>query len=160
MPNILHRIVCVLVALIFVSGSALAASTSSFQGIVKDPKGRVIPGAIIRVEKDGKLVSKIKTDADGHYISAPLSPGIYAVGLIIDSTLIATLANAKTKAAGPTELNFNLQDRRFWVQDTGSNIRRQVDPNDPNSLVPTHQVYKTDADYLRRMQDRTAGAMH
>ena len=158
MPNILHRILCVLVALIFVSGSALAASTSSFQGTVKDPKGRLIPGAIIRVEKDGKLVSKIKTDADGHYISAPLSPGIYTVDLIINSTLIATLANAKTKTSGPTELNFNLQNKRYWVQDTGSNIRRPVDPNDPNSLVPYHQVTKTGPEYLQRMQDRTAGA--
>jgi hypothetical protein len=156
----MHRILSIALALTFVSGSALAASTSSFQGIVKDPKGRLIPGAIVRVEKDGKLITKIKTDADGHYMSASLPSGTYSVGLIIDSHLIATLANAKTKASGPTELNFNLQDRRYWVQDTGSNIRRQVDPNDPNSLVPYHQVSKTDADYLQRMQDRTAGAMH
>src|SRR6266478_5363697 len=101
MSNILPRILSVLVALIFVSGSALAARTSSFQGMVKDPKGHLIPGAIIRVEKDGKIVSKAKTDADGHYVSASLSPGIYTVHLIVDSALIATLANAKTKAAGP-----------------------------------------------------------
>lgn len=159
MPNILHRFVCVLVALIFVSGSALAASTSSFQGIVKDPKGRLIPGAIIRVEKDGKLVSRIKTDGDGHYASTVLPPGIYKVDLIVDSNTIATLANAKTKTSGPTELNFNLQNKRYWVQDTGSNIRRPVDPDDPNSQVPYHQLRKTGPDYLRRMQDRTAGAM-
>ena len=158
MANILHRFLCVLVALTFLSGSALAASTSSFQGIVKDPKGRVLPGAIIRVEKDGKLVSKAKTDADGHYTSTVLSPGIYKVDLIVGSNTIATLANAKTKTSGSTELNFNLQDKRYWVRDTGGNIRRPVDPNDPNSLVPNRQVYKFGPDWLQQMQDRTAGA--
>jgi Carboxypeptidase regulatory-like domain len=154
----MHRILCILLALTFTSGSAWA-STSSFQGIVKDPKGHLIPGAIIRVEKDGKIVSKAKTDADGHYVSAPLSPGVYTVDLIIDSAMIAALTNAKTKAAGSTELNFNLQDKRYWVRDTGSNIKREVDPNDPSSLAPNYQLYKTGRDYLQRMQDRTAGAM-
>jgi hypothetical protein len=154
----MNRIFSILLALTFVSGSALAG-TSSFQGIVKDPKGHLIPGAIVRVEKDGKLVCKSKTDADGHYVSTPLPAGVYMVALVIDSHLIATLANAKTKAAGPTELNFNLQDKRYWVIDTGSHLKREVDPNSPNSLAPTHQLYKLDADWLQRMQDRTAGAM-
>lgn len=118
-----------------------------------------MPGAVILVAKDGKIVSKTKTDADGHYVSAPVPSGTYKVDLVINSATIATLANAQTKATGPTELNFFLQNRRFWVQDTGSNIRRYVDPDDPNSLAPTHQLYKTGPDYLQRMQDRTAGTM-
>jgi hypothetical protein len=153
----MKKVLSVLLALTFVSGSAWA-STTSFQGIVKDPKGNLIPGAVIRVEKDGKTVFKAKTNADGHYTTAQLAPGVYTVNLVIDSNLIATLAKAKTKAAGPTELNFNLQDKRYWVRDTGTNIKREVDPNDPNSLAPTYQVYKTGPDYLQRMQDRTAGA--
>jgi Carboxypeptidase regulatory-like domain len=153
----MNKVFSILLALTFVSGTAWA-STSSFQGIVKDPKGRIIPGAVIRVEKDGKLLAKAKTDADGHYVTAPVAPGMYQVALVIDSTLIATYTNAKTKTAGPTDLNFSLQDKRFWVQDAGSNVRRSVDPNDPNALVPDHQVLKAGSEYLQRMQDRTAGA--
>lgn len=159
MLNILSKIFCVLFALTLVSGSAWAASTSSFQGIVKDPKGRMIPGAVIRVEKDGKLVSKIKTDADGHYTTTAVKPGAYTVALDVDKHTIATLPNAKTKSSGPTELNFNLQDKHSWVLDTGSRLKREVDPNSPNSQASTYQVYKAGPDYLRRMQDRTAGAM-
>ena len=87
----------------------------------------------------GKIVSKTRTDANGRYISNSLPAGFYKVDLVINSTLIATLADAKTNPAGRTEVNFDL--RRAPVQVGGDRVI-------------------TDASALQRAQDRTAFGMH
>src|ERR1700736_1947922 len=105
----LRRIGFGFLALLLAAGIA-AASTSAFDGTAKDTKGQPIKNAEVRVTaKDGKIVCKLKTDANGHYISNALVPGTYKVDLFINSTLKATLAQARTKPAGSTELNFDLR---------------------------------------------------
>ena len=136
----LSKLVCVFLAVSLAAGSALAAGTSAFEGTVKDPRGRLYSGAEIRVIQAGKIISKTKTDADGHYVCAPLPAGVYKVDLVINSTLIATLADAKTNPAGRTAINFDL--RNAPVQ------------------IPGGDRVVTDASVLQRAQDRTAFGMH
>lgn len=162
MNIILPRIVAVFLALGFVAGNASASGKSDFEGVVRDTKGRPIKNAEIRVErKDGKIISTNKTDANGHYVSSFLAAGTYRVDLLIGSTLRATLEDAKTVSTGPTELNFDFRDakkRLVWLPQTGTNLGRWVDLDDPNSGISTHQLYVLDPEYLRLMQDRTVGS--
>ena len=87
------------------------ATTSSIQGIVKDAKGQPIKGADVRIEsKDGsKLLKTVKTDANGRYVSDGLPAGVYRVTLVVNGAVKTSINNTKTKADGPTQLNFDLK---------------------------------------------------
>ena len=162
----LRRIGFGFLALLLAAGIA-GASTSAFEGTVKDTKGQPIKNAEVRVTaKDGKIICKLKTDANGHYISNALVPGTYKVDLFINSTLKATLAEARTKPAGATELNFDLKDaskkRRVWVKETGTNIGRwvEVDENGNASagdLPNNTRMSKANAERIQANQTNNSG---
>ena len=83
------------------------AGTSVIEGVVKDPTGRPIKGADVRIE--AKNFSKIvKTDAHGHYVCDGLGVATYKATLLINGQVKASIANATTQAGKPTQLNFNL----------------------------------------------------
>jgi len=86
------------------------AGTSALEGIVKDPTGRPIKGADVRIE--AKNFDKVvKTDANGHYISDGLAVGAYKVTLVVNGAVKASILNAKTQSGKPTQLNFSLPTR-------------------------------------------------
>jgi Carboxypeptidase regulatory-like domain len=83
------------------------AGTSVLEGVVKDPNGRPVKGADVRIE--AKNFSKIvKTDANGHYVCAGLGVATYKVSLVINGQVKASIADAKTQQVKPTQLNFDL----------------------------------------------------
>jgi hypothetical protein len=92
---------------LLVTFTVCAAGSSVLEGLVKDPTGRPIKGADVRIE--AKNLSKIvKTDANGHYTCNGLGVGIYKVTLVVSGQVKASIANAKTQAGKPVQLNFNL----------------------------------------------------
>jgi hypothetical protein len=92
---------------LFVLAFSAWAGTPALEGIVKDPTGRPIKGADVRIE--AKDFSKIvKTDARGHYISDALAVGTYKVTLVVNGSVKASIMNAKTQLGKPTQLNFDL----------------------------------------------------
>jgi len=92
---------------LLVTFSVWAAGTSALEGIVKDPTGRPIKGADVRIE--AKNVSKVvKTDANGRYVCDGLGVATYKVSLVISGQVKASIANAKTQAGKPAQVNFNL----------------------------------------------------
>ena len=83
------------------------AGTSVLEGVVKDPTGRPVKGADVRIE--AKNFSKVvKTDANGRYVCDGLGVATYKATLVINGQVKASIANAKTQAGQPTQLNFNL----------------------------------------------------
>src|SRR5437899_11539988 len=98
------------IGLILLATSAWAA-TSAIQGVVTYSKGKPIKGADVRIEtrNGGKLFKTVKTDANGRYVSDGLAAGVYRVTLIVNGTVKASINDAKTKATGPTQLNFDLK---------------------------------------------------
>jgi len=57
------------------------AGTSVLEGVVKDPNGRPVKGADVRIE--AKNFSKIvKTDANGHYVADGLGVATYKATLV------------------------------------------------------------------------------
>jgi TolB-like protein/tRNA A-37 threonylcarbamoyl transferase component Bud32 len=114
-----------------------ADGPASLQGFVKDAKGEPIKGADVRIEsRDGKeVVSTVKTDPKGRYISQGLQPGVYRVTLLVNGAVKASIMNTQTKANQPTQLNFDFKQtsqagntarrgkRMVWVPSrTGSHI--------------------------------------
>src|SRR5438105_8861639 len=86
------------------------AGPSAIQGVVKDAKGQAIKGADVRIEsRDGsKLIKTVKTDANGRYVSDGLPAGVYRVTLVVNGAVKTSINNTKTKADGPTQMNFDL----------------------------------------------------
>src|ERR1700757_426660 len=85
----------------------VCAGTSVLEGVVKDPTGRPVKGADVRIE--AKNFSKIvKTDTNGRYICDGLGVATYKATLVINGQVKASIANAKTQAGKPVQLNFNL----------------------------------------------------
>src|SRR5437870_13671077 len=95
-----------LVGSLLVTFTGWAAGASALEGVVKDPTGRPIKGADVRIE--AKNFSKIaKTDASGHYISSGLAVGTYKVTLVVNGSVKASIPNAKTQLGKSTQLNFD-----------------------------------------------------
>jgi len=85
----------------------VCAGTSVLEGVVKDPNGRPVKSADVRIE--AKNFSKIvKTDANGHYVCDGLGVATYKATLVINGQVKASIANAKTQAGKPAQLNFDL----------------------------------------------------
>jgi hypothetical protein len=83
------------------------AGLSILEGIVKDPTGRPIKGADVRIE--AKNFSKIvKTDANGHYVCDGLGVATYKVTLVVGGQVKASIVNARTQSGKAAQLNFNL----------------------------------------------------
>src|SRR5882724_8595049 len=108
--HIMKLLRVVFIGLVLCVATAWAA-TSVLQGTVKDPKGHPIKGADVRIEtKDGsKLIKTVKTDANGRYTADALPAGVYRVTLVVNGAVKTSINNTKTKADGPTQLNFDLK---------------------------------------------------
>ena len=147
------------------------AATSVLQGIVKDPKGHPIKGADVRIEsRDGsKLIKMVKTDANGRYVSDGLPAGVYRVTLVVNGAVKTSINNTKTRADGPTQLNFDLKPvsasqataaaksgkHMVWVpNNTGTHIGgRWVEvPDTGNAEAGALNVKRGSAEALRREQ--------
>jgi hypothetical protein len=96
---------------VFLVTFSVFAGTSVLEGVVKDPAGRPIKGASVRIE--GKNSSKIlRTDASGHYVADSLAVGTYKVVLVINGQVKASILDAKTHLGKPTQLNFDLSQKK------------------------------------------------
>jgi hypothetical protein len=93
------------------SVASASAGPSAIQGVVKDAKGQAIKGADVRIEsKDGsKLLKTVKTDGNGRYTADGLPAGVYRATLVVNGAVKASIVNTKTRADGPTQLNFDLK---------------------------------------------------
>ena len=91
------------------------AGTSVLEGLVKDPNGRPVKGADVRIE--AKNFSKVvKTDANGRYVCDGLGVATYKVSLVVNGQVKASIANAKTQSGKPAQLNFNLTGQTASVK--------------------------------------------
>jgi Carboxypeptidase regulatory-like domain len=76
----LARILCVLGVLY--AGSAWASVGGSITGTIKDPTGRVIPGAEVLVRETGKgIIYQARTNSGGHYTFPVLPVGHYELNV-------------------------------------------------------------------------------
>lgn len=98
------------VALFFVSLPAFA-QTSTIEGIVKDPDGKPLVGAVINIDRtDIKGHYTLKTDKKGHYghYGLPLG-GVFDVSVLVDGQVKDLMKGVRTKG-DPTDVDFNLKN--------------------------------------------------
>lgn len=153
----------------------LMAQTSAVEGVVKDPNGRPLGGADIRVEaRNGTSWNRhVRSDARGHYILEGLAPGTtYRVTLLINGNIKASINNVLAKS-GSTQLNFDLRTgsvagnhvvvkngkRYVYVPaETGSHLGGhwvEVDDNGQADSVGVNNVERAGSEALRRMQSNS-----
>ena len=97
--------------------ASASAASSGLHGIVKDAKGKLIQGADIRIEatKTGRLLTVIKTKANGRYSLEGLAAGKYRVTLVLNGAVKASINNTTLEPGESTQLNFELKQTRVSV---------------------------------------------
>jgi carboxypeptidase family protein len=107
--------ICV-VTVMLVLASAAAASPV-LEGVVKDPRGRPVQGAIVQIEsKNGdKVLTIAKTDHNGRYTSEPIGAGTYRVTLVVNGVRKTSINNTTLEPDEATKLNFDLTQTRSFV---------------------------------------------
>jgi tetratricopeptide (TPR) repeat protein len=103
-------------ALLFLSLPAFS-QTSIIEGIVKDPDGKPLQGAVVNIDRtDIKGHYTVKTDKKGHYghYGLPLG-GKFDVTVVVDGQVKDMMKGVPTKG-DPTTLNFDLKSAQASAQ--------------------------------------------
>jgi Carboxypeptidase regulatory-like domain len=166
-----------LFGLIILAGNVWAAP-SAIEGIVKDPNGRPISGADIRIEGKNQTFSQVvKSDAKGHYLYNGLTAGAtYRVSLLVNGAVKASINNVQTKAGDPTQLNFDLKKGTgsqasapakkgkhyvYMPAKTGTNLGGrwvEVDDDGQADTAGANNVQTANGAALRKMQSNSGAA--
>ena len=95
----------------------VCAGTSVIEGVVKDPAGRPVKGADVRIEakNGGRLLTTVKTDENGRYSLKGLAAGTYRVTLVVNGALKTSINNTTLEQGESTQLNFDLTQTRASV---------------------------------------------
>lgn len=104
------RLLCALVACVFISVSAHAQDSAELSGFVSDPQKAMVPGATVAVTmaSTGAVRSTV-TDGTGHYVFAALQPGTYAVQVTMDGFQTTEAQDVVLHVTDRVALNFELQ---------------------------------------------------
>ena len=81
MKTISHYLLFIVMAL---SARTAFAQAGIITGKVTDAAGKPFWGAVVRVSKDGKMLTEVRTSEDGLYITKPLERGSYQVAVQIE----------------------------------------------------------------------------
>src|SRR5438876_919255 len=97
--------------------ASASAASSVLQGIVKDANGHPIQGADIRIEakNTGRLLTAVKTDANGRYTLGGLAAGNYRVTLVVNGAVKTSINNTTLEPGESTQLNFDLKQTRASI---------------------------------------------
>lgn len=99
-------------------GTSLAAvyavaqigGTGSIQGVVRDPSGAVIPGAIVAaLNKSTQVKTTRQTTEAGYYVLSPLAPGEYSVSVTSGGFQPLTQEHVVVDALGTVGLDLTLK---------------------------------------------------
>jgi tetratricopeptide (TPR) repeat protein len=107
-------------ALLFLSLPAFS-QTSTIEGIVKDPDGKIVQGAVVTIDRtDIKGHYPVKTDKKGHYghYGLPLG-GTFDVSVAINGQVKDMVKGVKTKG-DPTTINFDLKNQQAAAAGAGA----------------------------------------
>jgi hypothetical protein len=164
-----------LIGLVLTSVSTWAAP-SAIEGTVRDPGGKAIGRANVRIETSGgsSWNKVVKTDANGHYVYNGLDVGIYRVSLLVNGSVKASINNVKTKPGKPTKLNFDLTTsspasaqakkkptHMVWMPaETGSHLGGHWVEDGTPDITGTDNVQKAGNELVRRIQSNSGAALN
>ena len=131
--RILQHSLLLLLAMIMLPGAGLAqAPTASLHGVVADPSGAVIPGAIVTVKNPGAQPVSAKTDGSGAYEIKGLQPGKYTVSVAAKG--FSVVAQEIEIAAGENHkvdfaLEISAQQAEIVVEGEGARVSTNPENN-------------------------------
>src|ERR1700739_3451694 len=103
------RNLAVLAACFLGFAAAARAQVSGIEGIVKDPDGKPVAGAVIKIERqDIKGNYTVKTDKKGHYGHYGLPLGQYILTCEVDGKVVDKVGPLRTRLGDPLPVPFNL----------------------------------------------------
>jgi tetratricopeptide (TPR) repeat protein len=86
------------------------AQTTSIEGIVKDPDGKPLQGAIVKIDRtDVKGSYPVKTDKKGHYGHYGLPLGVFDVSVVVDGQVKDLERGVRPTLSMPATVNFELK---------------------------------------------------
>jgi tetratricopeptide (TPR) repeat protein len=104
------RNLAVLAACFLGFAAAACAQVSGIEGIVKDPDGKPVVGAVVKIERqDIKGNYSVKTDKKGHYGHYGLPLGQYILTVEIDGKVVDKVGPLRTRLGDPLPVPFNLR---------------------------------------------------
>lgn len=93
------------------------AQTTAVEGIVKDPNGKPLQGAVVNFDRtDIKGHYTVKTDKKGHYGHYGLPLGTYTITVVVDGQVKDTANGFRTGLGDPKSLNFDLHESAAAAQ--------------------------------------------
>ncbi len=85
--------------------------TTVIEGIVKDPDGKPLPGAVVQIDRtDIKGSYPLKTDKKGHYGHYGLPMGTFDVTVKVDGQVKDFVKGVHPTPGTPAEINFDLKN--------------------------------------------------
>lgn len=86
------------------------SQTTTIEGIVKDPDGKPLQNAIVKIDRtDIKGSYQVKTDKKGHYGHYGLPLGTFDVSVLVDGQVKDQIKGVRTTTSMPIEQNFDLK---------------------------------------------------
>jgi Tfp pilus assembly protein PilF len=111
------RNLAVLAACFLGFAAAARAQVSGIEGIVKDPDGKPIVGAVIKIERqDIKGNYQVKTDKKGHYGHYGLPLGSYILTCEVDGKVVDKVGPLRSRLGDPMNVPFNLHPAKQTAQ--------------------------------------------
>jgi hypothetical protein len=100
------------IALVHWMGCALLAQTPAMGqlgGVVRDPSGALVPGAVVTAANDGGVARAVLTGGDGRYEFPLLPPGIYRIQVTKDGFAEAVLEGIPVRITESSTVDVKLQ---------------------------------------------------
>ncbi|HEX8558728.1 MAG TPA: carboxypeptidase-like regulatory domain-containing protein [Pyrinomonadaceae bacterium] len=112
--------------------SRRASSLGSISGVVLDARGAPVPGALVKILRDGfnEVVKETKSAADGGFI-ARVTPGRYLIRALADGFTPATFSSVEVLPSTELVYRFNLQP----AGEGKTTPERRADRNDPKFRI-------------------------
>jgi tetratricopeptide (TPR) repeat protein len=89
------------------------AQTTIIEGIVKDPDGKPLPNAVVKIDRtDIKGSYPVKTDKKGHYGHYGLPMGTFDVSVVVDGQVKDLMKGVRPTPGNPATVNFDLKSNQ------------------------------------------------
>jgi len=138
-PALFRTLVPVGLMLALIADQAFAGTTGKLNGLVKDQKGGVLPGANILIEGTGRGAI---TDASGYFFIVSVDPGLYRVTASIIGYEKQTQTDVQVQADFTTEVRFQLQETAVQMGEVV--VQAERPPVEPDKTTSKYVVSAQD----------------
>jgi hypothetical protein len=139
---------------------AQAPPSPSLRGVIRDPSGSLVPGAVVEISGPGGAQTKT-TAADGIYLFSPLAPGKYTLKITATGFAVAQRNNIDVSKPSLLDVQVAIEGEAqvVNVQDTVATVNVDPDSNASALVLKTEELeaLSDDPDELAQQLQALAG---